>query len=93
MHPVSSLSLFTGSGLVKTRNMLVASGAAGAVCWPQQTVETTSNAYRYVKEPVAEWITQHGLYSLHIFLTKRLYQFILCAMQAMEVQCIFYSLT
>lgn len=49
-----------GGGIVKTRNMLLAAGAAGAVCWPKETVETVSMGYNYVKEPVVKAWTEYG---------------------------------
>ncbi|KAF6037015.1 hypothetical protein EB796_004676 [Bugula neritina] len=54
------ISGYRRGGIVKTRNMLLAAGAAGAVCWPKETVETVSMGYNYVKEPVVKAWTEYA---------------------------------
>lgn len=55
---------------MKTRNMILASGTAGAICWPNHTVRAGSMAFKYVSEPVKDFWKENGEYVLIIIMVK-----------------------
>ncbi|XP_067950122.1 uncharacterized protein [Watersipora subatra] len=54
---VGLISAYRRTPIVKTRNVLVGSGIATVICWPQQTVDAVSWGYNSVAErvPPVHW--------------------------------------